>query len=301
MGAGQGAKISPLESSGKINTFLLLSLRKMVFVYFRFEGSVADEIPDACIAIDRGALEKQSLLSAMLNPSWNSKQLGGREESPIVVSPLKSLPDWDPAMVSVIVCAQQDQPLILPLGVELEELLRMLDYFQLAPDDCGADVDLTECSLSEGIRARTFVADRKLFATALQHITQTLRSATTMETHFVCRKSVWPLSTINECSQGGLTFQDVCATTSQYGITSGINRDKHLSWSSKNYYRQEMVTELEDLGLNASWRMRSLTYFNPGEYSAMGSEKLNARMWTLSVTVTPAEPKAKRRRLNAEE
>jgi hypothetical protein len=62
-----------------------------------------------------------------------------------------------------------------------------------------------------------------------------------------------------------------------------------------------MVTELEDLGLNASWRMRSLTYFNPGEYSAMGSEKLNARMWTLSVTVTPAEPKAKRRRLNAEE
>ena len=274
---------------------------KIALVDFRFEGSVADEIPDACIAIDRGALEKQSLLSAMLNPSWNSKQLGGREESPIVVSPLKSLPDWDPAMVSVIVCAQQDQPLILPLGVELEELLRMLDYFQLAPDDCGADVDLTECSISEGIRARTFVADRKLFATALQHITQTLRSATTMETHFVCRKNVWPLSTINECAPEGLTFQDVCPTITTNGITSGRNRDSHLSWSSKDYYRQEMVTKLEDLGLNASWRMRSLTYFNPGDFSAMGSEILNARMWTLSVTVTPAEPKAKRRRLNAEE
>ena len=275
----------------------------MDFVYFRFEGSVADEIPDACIAIDRGALEKKSLLSAMLNPSWNSKQLGGREESPIVVSPLKILPDWDPAMVSVIVCAQQDQPLILPLGVELEELLRMLDYFQLAPGDGGADVDLTECSISEGIRARTFVADRNLFATALQHITQTLRSAKTMETHFVCRKNAWPLSTINECAHGGLTFQDVCAKGVGHNtITNGMaRRDGHLSWSSKDYYRQEMVTELEDLGLNASWTMRSLTHFNPGEYSAMGSEKLNARMWTLSVTVTPAEPKAKRRRLNAEE
>ena len=158
----------------------------MVLVYFRFEGSVADEIPDACIAIDRGALEKQSLLSAMLNPSWNSKQLGGREESPIVVSPLKSLPDWDPAMVSVIVCAQQDQPLILPLGVELEELLRMLDYFQLAPDDCGADVDLTECSIPEGIRARTFVADRNLFATALQHITIGCRRHWGSGTRFTC-------------------------------------------------------------------------------------------------------------------
>ena len=269
----------------------------MVLVYFRFEGSVADEIPDACTAIDRGALEKKSLLSAMLNPSWNSKQLGGREESPIVVSPLKSLPDdWDPAMVSVIVCAQQDQPLILPLGVELEELLRMLDYFQLAPDDCGADVDLTECSIPEGIRARTFLADRKLFATALEHITQTLRSAKTMQTHFVCRKNEWPLSTINECAHGRLTFQDVCSSI--YGM-SGSKTD-HLSWSSKDYYRQEMVTELEDLGLNASWTMRSLTHFNPGEYAAMGSEKLEACMWTLSVTVTPAEPKAKRRRLNAE-
>jgi len=57
------------------------------FDYFRFEGSVADEIPDACIAIDRGALEKKSLLSAMLNPSWNSKQLGGREEIPSQIPP----------------------------------------------------------------------------------------------------------------------------------------------------------------------------------------------------------------------
>ena len=262
----------------------------MVKVYFLFEGSATEEIPDACTAIDRGALEKESLLSAMLNPSWNSKQLGGHEESPIVVSPLKTLPDWDPVMVSVIVCAQQDQRLVLPLGVELEELLRMLDYFQLAPGDGGADVDLTECSIPEGIRARTFVADRKLFATALQHITQTLRCAKTMETYFVCRKNVWSLRTINECVHGGITFKDVCA--------GGV--DGHLSWSSKDYYRQLMVTELEDLGLNALWTTRSLTHFNPGEFAAMGSEILNARMWTLSVTVTPAEPKAKRRRLGGE-
>ena len=268
-------------------------------VYFCFEGSVDEEIPDACIAIDRGALEKKtSLLSSMLNPSWNSKQLGGREESPIVVSPLKSLPDWDPAMVSVIACAQQDQPLVLPEGVELEELLRMLDYFQLAPGDGGANVDLTECSIPEGIRSRTFVADRKLFATALHHITQTLRSAKTMETHFVCRKNVWPLGTINSCAYGGVTFEDVCARPS---VGRPSVPDDHLSWSSKEYYRQEMATELEELGLDASWRKRSLTHFNPGEFAAMGSEKLNAQMWTLSVVVTEAEPKAKRRRLNAVE
>ena len=115
-----------------------------------------------------------------------------------------------------------------------------------------------------------------------------------MSIHFLVRKRAWCLCTINECSC--LTFCDVDTVTS-----NAAKFDGHRSWASKEYYRNEMVRKIEALGVNASWSRRTLTYFNPGEYAAMGSEILSAGMWTLAITIPPAQPKTKRRRLMNEQ
>jgi hypothetical protein len=86
-----------------------------------------------------------------------------------------------------------------------------------------------------------------------------------------------------------LAFCDVDTVTS-----NAAKFDGHRSWASKEYYRNEMVRKIEALGVNA-------TYFNPGEYAAMGSEILSAGMWTLAITIPPAQPKTKRRRLMNEQ
>ena len=263
-------------------------------VHFLFQGDESTAlggVADVCVVIPHAALTgKESFLSKTVTPQWNSDNLGGERDSPIIIRPLISLEAWDPTMASVIVCAQQDQPLVLPNGTELDELLQVLDYFQLAPNDGGLSVDLSECSVAEGIRARTFIQDRKHFALASTAIAKKLGLAQTMTTRFVLRKRVYSLNTINTTCGGGKTYLDV---------STSFECDQHLGWSSKAYYRAKMLKELSALGLKGSWVSAYMTYFSPGEFAAMGSEVLGSKMWTLIVVVEEAEPRSKRRRIAA--
>lgn len=264
-------------------------------IHFKFQGDSTKDVEDVSVSIPREALEgKETFLSTMVVPAWNESARGRNIATPIVVKPLLALSEWDAAMAHVVVCAQSDMPLVLPEGVELENLLCALDYFQLSPPDGGASVDLSKCSISEGIRARTFVQDSAHFASAMEHVTATLKKATTMETYFVFRKAAFSLTTIN--ATGLFKYRDVCIQNGR--AVSGA--DAHLSWSSKVYYRDAMATQLAKLGVRATWSNKLLQYFAPCEYGPMESSPRFAKMWTLAINISPATPKLKRRRLNSE-
>ena len=269
-------------------------------IFFKFAGDVAENVEDAHAVIRWGLLTgKETLLSTLVVPAWNQGSFGRTLAAPIVVKPMEVLREWDAAMAPVVVAAQCGDELVLPSGVELEELLQVLDYFQLAPNDGGASVNLSMCSIAEGVRARTFVADRTNFASALAHITAQLRKAVTMKTHFILRAQAHCLDTINSIAPSGVVYQDV-AVLAPFGNPDRKKVDRHLSWSSTARYRDEMLTELARLGVIGVWYEEELTYFIPEPFGPQEAVPRSSRMWLLAVEVPPAEPKSKRRRVNSD-
>ena len=275
-------------------------------VHFKFAGRarIGEEpaVPDAHVTIPRDALDdEESLFSVHIKGGWNPSQLGGSEHEPIVLRPLEALPDWDPLMADVLVAAQCGEEMVLPPDVELEELLRALEYYQLAPEDGGQAINLERASVPQGVRARTFLRNRKVFGEALAHVRRVLETAVAMETHFVARKASWLLHTINTKADGGVTYKDFREESyrSRAAGEALTPVDAHVQWAALQSFRDEMVASLENMGLAAEWNRKYLTHFFPHEYAAHEIEPQADNMWCLKVSAKPAEPKAKRRRTAA--
>tara|TARA_B110000208_G_scaffold190703_1_gene255316 strand:- start:1604 stop:2452 length:849 start_codon:yes stop_codon:yes gene_type:complete len=243
-------------------------------VHFLFKGTDSG-VADARIRIPQDVLESfrdgETFLAKKNAPEWldsteedEEEKPGQSEASAIEIDPLAALSEcWHPAAAPLIAaCYAGVESLVLPDGVELEELLGVLDYFGLTPAGGGESVNLESCSTSARMRANNFLLLRKTYVSALDAVKKVLKTpAAVIEVRFVAYDSNQCIYKMNKFA----SFKNhrafaVCAPGRRAPVTNDV-------WAGSAYYRglmQQEISELDD-ELEVSWKV-TLCMWEPEDY-----------------------------------
>lgn len=275
-------------------------------VHFLFKGTDSG-VADARIRVPQDVLESfrdgDTFLAKKNAPEWldstevdEEEKPGQSEASAIEIDPLAALSEcWHPAAAPLIAaCYAGVESLVLPDGVELEELLGVLDYFGLAPEGGGESVNLDTCSTSARMRANNFLLLRKTYVSALDAVKKVLKTpAAVIEVRFVAFDSNQSIYKMNKFA----SFKNHRAFAVYTSYHAPATNDV---WAGSSYYRglmQQEISELDD-ELDVSWQSTRLCTWEPedcGHYEDGRPSNRYDCLQVLTIKAPTAVPIAKRR------
>ena len=261
-------------------------------VHFLFK-STDSGVADARIRIPQDVLESfrdgDTFLAKKNAPEWleaaeeDEEKPGQSEASAIEIDPLAALSEcWHPAAAPLIAaCYAGVESLVLPHGVELEELLKVLDYFGLTPAGGGESVNLESCSTSARMRANNFLLLRKTYVSALDAVKKVLLTpAAVIEVRFVACDVTQCIHKMNKISS--FKSHKPFART-RHDLTSNV-------WAGSSYYRGLMQQDISELDpeLEVSWEKTRLCTWEPEDYGHYEEGRPPNRYENLQVFVIKA-------------
>jgi len=264
-------------------------------VYFQFLGS--GKVPSRTISVERTALQAQpeSLLTKLADEKWK-KLLVGTSENPIVTKPLESLGNtWLPNMTSMIESAykqqQQQEELVLPPNVELEEALTILDFYGL-PVENPENIQLNQTDLQTRLRAKIFLEDTKNYRIALESIVDEFENNPQYEKNFIFVHA-----------NHDMPYIHVSNNTIFTTVPSAALHDC-FQWVQRLKLRKQLLADLKTKGFKATWKCNinhgmSVLVAGPSRDSDYDNrEERHDDIFVACVKVPEPEPVAKRQKLS---
>ena len=258
-------------------------------VHFEFVGDASTEVEKVAISVPRTALEEgkfaETVLARLATTAWKKGSASGSQDRPLEVQPLESCPtSWLPSTAGVIGSIFKGEPVVLPRNVELQELLATLEFYGIPVNP--KEISLEEVDRSVRLRANAFLACLASSSSARAFILSEFESAPESSKCFVAKLDHHCTEQINRSSS-----EKIIPLRGESKFAS----DPHHQWAQNEYFRDKMVSEIEDDGLIAAWKRKYLAISGPeSEFDNRFVE--HATLWTLKVTVPDAEPIVKRRR-----
>ena len=274
---------------------------------FNFSGG--DGVAPVAITLARTDLNKKcfadSMLTTLAADRWQDASTTSNDSS-FDVSTQSIHDSWSAPCASVIkhiyespapvvpeVQNESASKLEIPAGVELEEIVNVLDYFGLDLVE-PEGMEITGNGASK-VRAKLFLSNRENVETAFSYVFEQLLDSPRSKSQFVVLSSNDKLDYINKSQQEPLKL--ICKS----GYLAMGERDKHYEWAQSEAHRNHFSDLLDEEGFEVEWKSKYLELAGgrDNEYGPMDIDTVRASRWVAAVTVPGAEPPSKRARVDS--